>query len=857
MHRITNTVESKPGLMRPGTSAACDANGSRALALVRRFLSSPAAPTAVVLALCCNAADATPPQGKIPKPTQETADVKTPRVDEPARILVPAAQPRAATAMPAQPQPRRMNLPTLAPRLDPNEMLYDTSADGAVWVHGASYKARIDGKGATYIPFLGSDAPHNYPVTFTLSSARVGGEALTLAAAAAARVDNLVTIDRGSVVEQYVMKPESMEQEFLFESLPTTGDLVLHIDISTELIAAEKSEGFEFVNERGGVRYSRAVAIDAAGNRSAAMTSLLDGAIEIRVPAEALARASFPLTIDPVGSTFNVTPPGTVDSNPDIAYDTTHQVYAVTWERVYSAIDHDCYCQLQDLFGVTVAGSTVAIDFTTDFWYLPRIANNANSAQFLVVATVGLANSRVIKGRTRDAGSTAMSAQFQISDPGIASDQLNADVGGDPTFAPPTYYFVTWERVYSPTDHDVFARRVDPSTAMAPLVYVDNSAGTMDTHPTIAKSDGDEPFSTQCWTIVWQREVGNYVINGAQYLWDGSVVHASFPIISGLDQLNQPVVSSITEGATGEREYLLAMQDQHSTYKDILCVLSRGDSVESIADLQALEGTVTALDHADPHVDSDGCDFAVTYAALPFAATAHYDVYISTVRSANGIQLIEGHQHVASTPDTEGLPRVTSRHSGGGGGPFYAVTWEDVITPGSSIDIFGAFYATPLATAFCRPGIDTAIGCPCSNPGSVGHGCNNSAGTGGALMGASGESSLSEDTLKFSQSGELPNSTSVVLQGGVETSAVTFGAGLRCVGAPLKRLYVHNAVNGAVSAPTGSDAPVHTRSAALGDTIGVCQSRYYQIYYRDSDLAFCPSGSGFNVGDALAVLWVP
>ena len=40
-------------------------------------------------------------------------------------------------------------------------MLYDTRADGTVWVHEASYKARIDGKSATYIPLLGSDAPRD------------------------------------------------------------------------------------------------------------------------------------------------------------------------------------------------------------------------------------------------------------------------------------------------------------------------------------------------------------------------------------------------------------------------------------------------------------------------------------------------------------------------------------------------------------------------------------------------------------------------------------------------------------------------------------------------------------------------
>jgi hypothetical protein len=812
---------------------------------------------ASALVLCCSVAVAAQEHVKIPKPVQAMPELKTAPTHVPPRAIVPAQQRSAATTPIAPPLAPEVARPRVAPRLDPDEILYDTSADGAVWVHGASYKARFDGNGATYIPFLGSDAPHDYPVTFTLSSVVVGGEELALAASAATRADNIVTIHRGSVVEQYVMKPQSMEQEFVFESLASSGDLVLRIDVASELAGAEKSDGFEFANERGGVRYSRAVAIDARGNRCAATTTLQDGAIEIRVPAEVLARSAFPLTIDPVGLTFNVTSPGTVDTNPDIAYDTTHQVYAVTWERAFSASDHDCYCQLQNLFGVTVVNSTVSIDFTTAYWSFPRIANNANSSQFLVVATVGIANSRVIKGRTRQAADTTTSAQFQISDPSVTSDQFNADVGGDPTSTPPTYYFVTWERAYTTGDHDIFARLVDPGTALSAQIYVDDSSFTLDTHPSISKSDGDEPFSTQCWTIVWQREGGNNEIELAQYRWDGSVVHPSEAYLSGPNLLSLPCVSSITEGATGERIFLIAMQEQESTNKDILCVTGTGNAVQYIVNLQTLEGEITPLDHADPHVDSDGCDFAVTYAERQSAASGNYDVYVSTLNSlGSGMALMEGHQVLAGTADIEGVPRVTARHSGGGFGPFYAVTWQDVVTPSTSIDIKGAFYATPLATSFCRPGIDTSMSCPCSNLGTLGHGCNNSAGTGGGVMDAIGESSLGEDTLKLRQSGELPNSTSIVLQGGIKSPSVVFGAGLRCVGGTLKRLYTHNASNGTVIAPNGSDAPVHSRSAALGDTISVCQSRYYQIYYRDSNLAFC-NGSGFNIGDAIAELWVP
>ena len=42
---------------------------------------------------------------------------------------------------------------------------------------------------------------------------------------------------------------------------------------------------------------------------------------------------------------------------------------------------------------------------------------------------------------------------------------------------------------------------------------------------------------------------------------------------------------------------------------------------------------------------------------------------------------------------------------------------------------------------------------------------------------------------------------------------------------------------------------------ALGDPFGPGDTRYYYVYYRDPAPGFCPSGGGFNVGNALKVVW--
>jgi hypothetical protein len=103
----------------------------------------------------------------------------------------------------------------------------------------------------------------------------------------------------------------------------------------------------------------------------------------------------------------------------------------------------------------------------------------------------------------------------------------------------------------------------------------------------------------------------------------------------------------------------------------------------------------------------------------------------------------------------------------------------------------------------------------------------------------------------------LPSVSSIFLQGNAWITPQVFGDGLRCTGGALKRLYVHSASGGVVSAPQPGDASISARSAALGDAIGAGGSRYYQAYYRDPAAGFCasPTGNLWNVSSGLAVIW--
>lgn len=168
-------------------------------------------------------------------------------------------------------------------------------------------------------------------------------------------------------------------------------------------------------------------------------------------------------------------------------------------------------------------------------------------------------------------------------------------------------------------------------------------------------------------------------------------------------------------------------------------------------------------------------------------------------------------------------------------------------------------YRVDQYAAFCFGDGTQGVLCPCNNNGTVGHGCNNSDGTGGAILAASGMASLTSDTVQFTSSGEKAAALSIFLQGDASlASPAVFGQGLRCVGGALKRLYVKTASAGVAAAPVGADLPVHEQSAALADTIPAGGTRYYQTYYRDPVvLGTCPAASTFNVTQGVSVVWAP
>jgi Tol biopolymer transport system component len=160
----------------------------------------------------------------------------------------------------------------------------------------------------------------------------------------------------------------------------------------------------------------------------------------------------------------------------------------------------------------------------------------------------------------------------------------------------------------------------------------------------------------------------------------------------------------------------------------------------------------------------------------------------------------------------------------------------------------------PTYTSFCA-GDGSGGACPCGNSGTTGHGCENSSGTGGALLTAIG--STHPDLVRLVCAHVNAGVPAVFLQGTQSIAPVAFGDGLSCIGGTVNRLATVNALGTTATYTSCPNQPITTRSAALGDPIAPGSTRYYATFYRDTNASYCPppSGNAWNMSQAIAITW--
>ena len=149
--------------------------------------------------------------------------------------------------------------------------------------------------------------------------------------------------------------------------------------------------------------------------------------------------------------------------------------------------------------------------------------------------------------------------------------------------------------------------------------------------------------------------------------------------------------------------------------------------------------------------------------------------------------------------------------------------------------------------------------CPCGNnsDGTVpGSGCANGASAAGAKLTASGDASLSNDTLVLSATGLDPNNSGLYFQANNDLSPGNiWGDGLQCAGGQLKRLGVRfsSATGDSDTSAWATPISVKAGNVLAGDT------KRYQLWYRDNS-GGQPCGVGvndFNATNGYEITWTP
>lgn len=768
-------------------------------------------------------------------------------------LLVPILTLAAGSAASAQPSRQTPPEPAAVRAFRTNAALpplvapfFETDNAGAIWVRSNDYKASFDAAGATYYPIFGSDTPRHFPLRMRLASATSNGHELALATPAeAVRQGPRILLDRGGIDEVYDVELGGLEQQFVIQSRPQ-GDLRLVVALETELAARETPEGFEFANEYGKLRYGRAFVRESDGTQHALATQLVEGGVEIRLDAEYLAHASFPLTVDPFIGQFGLTSSTLHQRFADIAYDASIDRFVLAFEEVVTASDRDVR-----LISVDSSGNNINVgnyvDTTTQDWNKPSIADMNSSNRLLVGASVNNIAPFNIPGlqfampvvRYCNASNLSVwsSTQFVVQTEIGLNNRYDLSIGGCELASGTNYFCVTWQE-FASGNVNIWARLVDLNGAPAGVpVQVSSSAGNLT--PRVSKGNGGS-----AWNIVWER-------NGDVY---GRKLHANSATFdtAELTLANSTLTETLPTCSTtvSNGDWAVAFQQNSSGGEhDVYCKVLNGSSVVAERNVSQSNSATQAFDQREPQVETDGERFAIAYTENKTATSTDYDVYVSAYSEVQAqLRPLEIHVPIATSTNSTFAPAIAPAALFGGPARRFGLAYTAAAT---TDDIFGAIYGLPeggTITPFCS-GDGSANPCPCSNVGGAGRGCPNSVNAQGALLAGAGIASLAHDTVVLSGSG-MTNGTVVYLQGSNQPGmGVQFGDGLRCAVGQTVRLAIRSNVGGASSIPAAGDPVLHT----MGN-ITAPITHTYQALYRDNNASFC-TASTYNLSNALFIVW--
>lgn len=540
------------------------------------------------------------------------------------------------------------------------QVLFADADDGRTWASGDTYKASFGRDGFTYVPFLGSDAPRNYPMQFALQSVAVAGKPIAFdRQALPTRQGQRVVFDRGVIQEIYDLSPDGVEQTFVVDAT-AAGDVTVAMQVHGELREDGDRAGLQFVNERGGVHYGDAFVVAGEGKRAIA-SSFADGQLHLHVAATQ--RPAGALVIDPIISTHYVGSTAQDCAESDVAFDASNARYMLVWQRQFSQTDIDIWAEMRDTSGLLVPNSAQAIDNSSAYWRFPRVANLNAYDRFLVVAEVYVAGNPTgqqftVWGRTVDAaGPFPRSGQFQISST-HSGEKRRPDVGGDAGLTTPSYWTVAYTRDFSATDRDIHARQVEATGTVRPgTILVEDTAGTIYDGVAISPSNGHMSADRRRWALAYTRyfNATDSDVYAATLSWDGQITQPSTAIDNSISAAFLPRISSALD--LGSRLQFAITYAINGVAANIAAAIVDGQLATevpnvNVASLVGMQGL------SEVCVETDGCRFVVGFTRLA-------DAYLTTLAVLGSNLVVHEPPQLVDASHAADTLQLASQASGG------------------------------------------------------------------------------------------------------------------------------------------------------------------------------------------------
>jgi hypothetical protein len=744
----------------------------------------------------------------------------------------------------------------------PERVLFD-QRESILYARGRDWKAEFSARGLSFIPFLGSRAPHNEPVRFALQEVRVADRILASSTSSAPiRFDSTIHYLRGPVEEVYDTSLEGIEQTIVIRELPLRDEIRVRFAVSTELAARDVDDGVEFTNDRGGVRYRQAIARDAAGRSRVLEAHWSSSAVELDVPADFVRDAALPCSIDPLIEAFQFTSDTIDEFAPDTAVSIDYGHLPArwdVWEIAWSQTDHDV--ALRSTILGNGQSTSYLIDATSEYWSEPTVAGvdvinifSKTGGGCLVAASVGDPSNanREIHGRALAFNLGAV----QVINGTDAGDKHAPAIAGDTYYGDSPFYYVVWQIDRAGGDKGIQGRAFyDSGVPLSGARDVTSSSGGVDTRPAISKGDG-----TFDWCIVWERRASatNRDIWARRVAFDGTLVTAEFPVSQAPEDESRPSVSSRSEAAP---IFVVACELESGGKHDVFLHVVDGAAAISHTNLTLEEvGPSDAIDRIAPRVDGILASYVVTYKEADVAQSGLHRTWLTSfaIDHSAQVELIESRLPLGGISSAEPSPVATAA-----GhqlpvvfGREFELVWDEPVPPADQRDVFAAKFdlaaTIPWVTTACfGDGSDSP--CPCTSNVGTHAGCPSSEGRRGAQLTWTGHPKTSDSRLALHAQRLPPGATALLVQGTHQAHpSLSFGAGLLCaVGGRT------DIVARAASGIGTFDYPSQPGDVPIAIAGGVPPSgglRVYQITYRDP-LGFC--GSTWNTTNAVVVLWGP